>query len=115
MFTHEQSLHPAECAADHKEALGRLFGISQSSVLGSCVQPRVLQAAKNLGLLIGSPAPAHCGQPDCLSIHQAPFDWCGPLRGMICPGPRPAPLPINPAHLQGATLSFISSAMLSQA
>ena len=78
--------------------------MTQPSVLGSRVQPHVLQIAKNLGLLIGSPAPAHCGQPDCLSIHQAPFDWCGPMRGTICP-----------AHLQGATLLCIPSVMLSLA
>ena len=37
-----------------------------------------VQIAKNLNLKLGSPAPAHCGQPDCLNPKQAPFDWCGP-------------------------------------
>ena len=60
-------------------------GVSRSPRLGCSIQPRVIQAAKNFGLLIGSPAPAHCGQPDCLILHQAPFDWCGPLTLKISP------------------------------
>ncbi|KAK9841873.1 hypothetical protein WJX81_008520 [Elliptochloris bilobata] len=46
-----------------------------TSMQAAKLWPQVTKVAKNLGLKLGSPAPAHCGQPDCLNPKQAPFDW----------------------------------------